>query len=77
MLEWHNFGVKVTNVGSFSISGRAIMKILVISNVRYTTNGITSVIMNYFRNMVKDNMSFEFIISSDIEDDIYEELLTR
>lgn len=50
------------------------MKVLIISTVRFRLNGITSVIMNYYRKMDKSNMKIDFVVINDISEEYKEEL---
>ena len=50
------------------------MKVLLINTVRFRLNGITSVIMNYFRNMDKNGLHTDFAVVNEIEDDFRNEL---
>lgn len=50
------------------------MRVLVISTVRLRLNGITSVIMNYYRKMNKKNMKIDFVVINEISDDYKDEL---
>ena len=43
-----------------------MIKILMINTVRYKLNGISSVIMNYYKNMDKDSLEFHFISIGDM-----------
>lgn len=50
------------------------MKVLIVSTVRFRLNGITSVIMNYYRKMDKGNMKVDFVVINDISKEYREEL---
>ena len=50
------------------------MKVLIVSTVRFRLNGITSVIMNYYRKMDKSNMKIDFVVINDISEEYKEEL---
>lgn len=50
------------------------MKVLIISTVRFRLNGITSVIMNYYRKMDKSNMKIDFVVINEISREYKEEL---
>lgn len=50
------------------------MKVLIISTVRFRLNGITSVIMNYYRKMDKTNMKIDFVVINKISEEYREEL---
>lgn len=50
------------------------MKLLIISTVRFRLNGITSVILNYYRNMKKNDMQIDFVVINEISDDYRKEL---
>lgn len=52
------------------------MKVLVITTVRFRQNGITSVIMNYYRNLDKELISMDFLGPNSI-DSIYESELSK
>ncbi|NJE45756.1 glycosyltransferase [Massilimicrobiota sp. SW1139] len=49
------------------------MKVLVITTVRFRQNGITSVIMNYYRNINKKCVSMDFVGPNDIDLDYQSE----
>ncbi len=42
------------------------MRVLIINTVRFRLNGITSVIMNYYRNMDKMGMQIDFVVLNEI-----------
>lgn len=42
------------------------MRILIINTVRFRLNGMTSVILNYYRNMDKSGMQIDFVVSNKI-----------
>lgn len=50
------------------------MKLLIISTVRFRLNGITSVILNYYRNMKKEDMQIDFVVINEISDTYRKEL---
>lgn len=50
------------------------MKVLIVSTVRFYVNGITSVILNYYRNMDKNGMQIDFVIPNEIGDEYRTEL---
>lgn len=50
------------------------MKVLIVTTVRFRYNGITSVILNYFRNMDRSNMQIDFVTPNQISDEYMEEL---
>ena len=50
------------------------MKILVVVTVEFQLNGITSVVMNYYRNMDKTGMQIDFVVINEIEETYKEEL---
>ncbi len=50
------------------------VKVLVINTVEFKLNGITAVIMNYYKKFEKDNMNIDFVAISDIEYEYNEEL---
>lgn len=50
------------------------MKVLIINTVRFRLNGITSVIMNYYRKMNKNDMKIDFIVINEITDEYKDEL---
>lgn len=50
------------------------MKVLIISTVRFRLNGITSVIMNYYRKMDKSNMKIDFVVINEISEEYRKEL---
>lgn len=45
------------------------MRVLVVSTVRFRFNGITSVILNYYRNMDKADMQIDFVVPNEVSDD--------
>lgn len=50
------------------------MKVLVVNTVNFDRNGITSVIMNYYRQMNKDNLQIDFVVTSKINADYRKEI---
>lgn len=50
------------------------MKVLVINTVRFRLNGITSVIMNYYRKMDKSDMKIDFVVINEISEEYRTEL---
>lgn len=50
------------------------MKVLIINTVRFRLNGITSVIMNYYRNIDKHDMQIDFVVPNVISDEYRREL---
>lgn len=50
------------------------MKILIINTVRFQLNGISSVIMNYFRKMDKQDMQIDFLVISDMDENYRSEI---
>ena len=50
------------------------MRILIINTVRFRLNGMTSVILNYYRNMDKSNMQIDFVVPNDISTEYRKEL---
>lgn len=50
------------------------MKVLIICTVRFRMNGITSVIMNYYRNMDRTGMSFDFVVPNEVSSELREEV---
>ncbi len=46
------------------------MKILIVSTVEFHLNGITSVIMNYFRHIQKDKIQLDFLVMNYISEDL-------
>lgn len=51
-----------------------MIKVLVISTVRFLLNGITSVILNYYRNMDRSDMKIDFVVPNEISMDYRREL---
>ena len=51
-----------------------MMKVLIITTVRFRFNGITSVIMNYYRNMDKTDMTMDFVVPNEISNEYREEI---
>lgn len=50
------------------------MKVLVVNTVRFRMNGITSVIMNYYRKMDKTDMNIDFVVINKISSNYRQEL---
>lgn len=50
------------------------MKILIINTVRFRLNGITSVIMNYYRNMDKTDLEIDFVVHNELSAEYRAEL---
>ena len=50
------------------------MKVLIINTVRFRLNGITSVIMNYYRNMDKQDVQTDFVAVNEISQEYRREL---
>lgn len=50
------------------------IKLLIINTVRFRLNGVTSVIMNYYRNMDKSDMQIDFIVINEISNEYRIEL---
>lgn len=50
------------------------MKVLVINTVSFRLNGVTSVIMNYYRNMDRTDMQTDFVVINEISDEFRSEL---
>lgn len=50
------------------------MKVLIINTVRFRLNGITSVIMNYYRNIDKQELQTDFVVTNEISQEYREEL---
>lgn len=50
------------------------MKVLVINTVTFRLNGITSVIMNYYRNMDRTGMQIDFVVNNKLDDEFRAEL---
>ena len=50
------------------------MKVLIINTVRFRLNGITSVIMNYYRNMDKRDVQTDFVVVNEISQEYCREL---
>ncbi|MCX7883738.1 MAG: glycosyltransferase family 1 protein [Caloramator sp.] len=46
------------------------IKILIISTVKFEVNGITNVILNYYRAMDKTNIQIDFVVPNEIRDDL-------
>lgn len=51
------------------------MRVLIISTVRFRLNGITSVILNYYRNMDKKGMQIDFVVPNEISAEYKSELV--
>ncbi len=52
------------------------MKVLTVSTVRIHTNGVTSVILNYFKNIDMSDMQMDFVVMNEISDE-YTRILTQ
>ncbi|WP_052342636.1 glycosyltransferase family 1 protein [Bacillus sp. EB01] len=52
------------------------MKILIISTTRFDMDGITNVILNYFRAMDKSDIQFDFVVPNTIRSELEEEILS-
>lgn len=52
------------------------MRVLIINTVRFRLNGITSVIMNYYRNMDKQDVQTDFVVINEISREYRRELET-
>lgn len=50
------------------------MKVLIVCTVRFRMNGITSVIMNYYRNMDRTGMDFDFVVPNEVSSELRTEL---
>ena len=50
------------------------MRVLVISTVRFRTNGITSVIMNYYRNMDRRKIQMDIVVINEVPEPLLKEL---
>ena len=50
------------------------MKVLIVSTVRFRLNGVTSVILNYYRNMERSDMQVDFVVHNEISDEYRQEL---
>lgn len=50
------------------------MKVLIINTVQFQLNGISSVIMNYFRKMNKEEMQIDFLVMSDMNESYRSEI---
>jgi glycosyltransferase involved in cell wall biosynthesis len=50
------------------------MKVLIINTVRFRLNGMTSVIMNYFREMNKESMQIDFVVINELSSELREEI---
>lgn len=50
------------------------IKILIVNTVRFRLNGITSVILNYYRNMDKSDMQIDFVVINEISSEYRQEL---
>ncbi len=50
------------------------MKVLIVNTVRFRLNGITSVIMNYYRNMDRTATSIDFVVKNEISEEYRAEL---
>lgn len=53
------------------------MKVLVVNTVRFRLNGITSVIMNYYRNMDLSDVQMDFVVINEISDEYKAELINN
>lgn len=50
------------------------MKLLIVNTVRFRMNGVTSVIMNYYRNMDRTDMQTDFVVHNEISEEYRQEL---
>lgn len=50
------------------------MRILIVNTVRFRLNGITSVILNYYRNMDRTDMQIDFVVPNEISEEYRAEL---
>jgi glycosyltransferase involved in cell wall biosynthesis len=50
------------------------IKVLIISTTNFDLDGITNVIMNYYRFMDKSNMQIDFVVPNDVEDSLKKEI---
>lgn len=50
------------------------MKVLIVSTVRFRLNGVTSVILNYYRNMERSDMQVDFVVHNEISEEYRQEL---
>ena len=50
------------------------MKVLIVNTVTFRLNGITSVIMNYYRNMDRTGMQIDFVVTNEISNEFRTEL---
>ena len=50
------------------------MRLLIVNTVRFRLNGITSVIMNYYRNMDRSGMQIDFVVPNEISEEYRTEL---
>ena len=50
------------------------MKVLIVNTVTFGLNGITSVIMNYYRNMDRTGMQVDFVVKNELSEEFRAEL---
>lgn len=50
------------------------MKVLIVNTVTFRLNGITSVIMNYYRNMDRTGMQIDFVVKNELSEELRAEL---
>lgn len=60
-----------------SLGGIQTLKILVINTIHFDLNGMSSVIMNYYKNMSNKRVKFDFIVNKYIDNSYYEDITKR
>lgn len=53
------------------------MKILITSSIRFALNGVTNVIMNYYRNITSEKIQFDFVVINELDTKTKEEIINR
>ena len=53
------------------------MRILITTSVRFGLNGITNVILNYYRNIISDKIHFDFVVINELDDKTKQEIINR
>lgn len=53
---------------------RKLLKVLIIATTRFELDGITNVILNYFRAMDKSDIVIDFVVPNDVREDLRAEL---
>lgn len=51
-----------------------VVKVLVVSSTRFTIHGITNVIMNYYRNIDKNHIRYDFAVNGELQPELLNEM---